>query len=181
MAHAVLRAFAGQLITAGEAIAIERRVMLAVSDVVDGLVAPPDRVALARLDQPALVRLGLAPRRASAMAHLLRTLDPERLRTVDTPAVAARLTREPMIGPWSVGVIVTHGLGRQDAGIAGDLGLMRLCTQLLGRAATVDDTVDLLARYDPWPGLAAVHLLRHPLARIRGITPRRRPVGPPRR
>jgi len=179
VAHAALRAFAGQLITAREAVLIERRVMLAVDHPVDGLVAPPDAAALGRLDQPALVRLGLAPRRASALAHLVRTIDLERLRTKGSAAVARRLSREPMVGPWSIGVIGLHGLGRYDLGMTGDLGLMRLCTQLLGRAATVDDTAELLTRYGPWAGLASIHLLRHPLARVRGVAqPRdRRPGG----
>lgn len=172
--HAALRAFAGQLITSREALAIERRVMLLTSASLDGLVAPPDADALRRIDQPTLVRLGLAPRRATAFIRLLRTLDLERLHAADSTAIAARLSREPMIGPWSIGVISLYGLGRYDAGMTGDLGLMRLATQLLGRPATVDDTAALLARYDPWAGLASIHLLRHPLARVRGVltTPR---------
>ena len=53
-----------------------------------------------------------------------------------------------------------HGLGRYDRGLVGDLGLIRLCCELLGRRAEAEDTAELLARYGEWAGLASLHLLR---------------------
>ena len=41
----------------------------------------------------------------------------------------------------------------------GDLGLMKLCTTLLGRPATSEDTAELLRPYGEWAGLASVYLL----------------------
>ena len=75
-----------------------------------------------------------------------------------------RLTAEPGIGPWAAGVVCGQGLGRSDAAPAGDLGLIKLCSALLRRRADAADTEELLARYAPWQGFAAAHLLSHPLA-----------------
>ena len=61
---------------------------------------------------------------------------------------------------WSVATFFLHGLGRYDRGLVGDLGLIRLCGELLGRRAEAEDTAELLARYGEWAGLASLHLLR---------------------
>ena len=73
-----------------------------------------------------------------------------------------RICREPQLGPWSAGVIVTDGLGRHDAGPVGDLGLIRLAEIVLGRPATPQDTADMLKPYGEWAGLAGAYLLAHP-------------------
>jgi 3-methyladenine DNA glycosylase/8-oxoguanine DNA glycosylase len=167
VAHAALQAIAGQLITTHEARMIEQRVMTLVCATHAGLRLPPRGEDLRRLSAAKLTQLGLAPRRAAALARLVRTLDLERLRTVPTPAVVARIERERTLGPWSAGVVALYGLGRYEHGMAGDLGLVRLCSALLGRTATTADTQSLLDRYGEWAGLASVYLLRHPLARQR--------------
>jgi DNA-3-methyladenine glycosylase II len=167
VAHAALQAIAGQLITTHEARMIEQRVMTLVCTTHAGLRLPPSDEDLRRLSAAKLTQLGLAPRRAAALARLVRTLDLERLRNVPTPAVVARIERERTFGPWSAGVIALYGLGRYEHGMAGDLGLVRLCSALLGRTATTADTQSLLDRYGEWAGLASVYLLRHPLARQR--------------
>jgi 3-methyladenine DNA glycosylase/8-oxoguanine DNA glycosylase len=56
-------------------------------------------------------------------------------------------------------VISLYGLGRFERGLIGDLGLLKLCSSLLGRRAEPEDTRDLLERYDEWAGLASVYLL----------------------
>jgi 3-methyladenine DNA glycosylase/8-oxoguanine DNA glycosylase len=167
IAHAALRAFAGQLITFREAQQIERRIVrLAVPPpAVDALVASPTAAQLLALGTARLVACGLAQRRADALMRLLRTVDLERLRDHEPERVAARLTRESQIGPWTIGVIGLHGYGWEDHGLVGDLGLMRLAAAQLGRDATVADTAAVLAPYAPWRGLASMHLLGHPLAR----------------
>lgn len=164
VAHAMVQAFAGQLITAREARVIEHRIAKLVGRTYDGLILPLTCEDLRRASTAQLVGCGLAPRRAAALAHIVRTLDLERLRTVPVAGAIARLERERTIGPWSSGLVALHGIGSMEHGLVGDLGLMRLAGNLLGRAATVDDTQALLARYAPWAGLAGCHLMRHPLA-----------------
>jgi 3-methyladenine DNA glycosylase/8-oxoguanine DNA glycosylase len=111
VAHAALQAIAGQLITTHEARMIEQRVMTLVCPSHAGMRLPPTDEALRRLSAAKLTQLGLAPRRAAALARLVRTVDLERLRTVPTPAVVARIERERTLGPWSAGVIALYGLG----------------------------------------------------------------------
>ncbi len=175
VAHALVQALAGQLITAREARAIEHRIVALTSTPYRGLWLPPTCDGLRARSAAELARTGLAPRRAAALARVVRTLDVERLRSVPTRNAVARIERERTLGPWSAGVIALNGLGRYEHGLVGDLGLIRLCGNLLGREATADDTHRLLERYGPWAGLAGVHLLRHPLARERARrpTPRR--------
>ncbi|MGI9117468.1 MAG: DNA-3-methyladenine glycosylase family protein [Gaiellales bacterium] len=166
VAHAALQAFAGQLITFREAQAIERRIVrLAVPGPRGGLVPSPTAQQILDLGTARLVACGLAQRRADALMRLLRGIDLERLRTLEATRVASRLARESQVGPWSIGVIGLHGYGWRDHGLVGDLGLMRLAAAVHGRAATAEDTAELLAPYAPWRGLASVHLLAHPLAR----------------
>jgi 3-methyladenine DNA glycosylase/8-oxoguanine DNA glycosylase len=167
VAHALVQAIAGQLITAKEARQIERRIVALVSRTFTGLALPPTAADLRTLSAAELVRCGLAPRRAAALARIVRTFDLERLRSVDTATAVARIRRERTLGPWSAGVISVYGLGRYEHGLVGDLSLMRLCDNLLSRPATPDDTAKLLARYGEWAGLAGIHLMNHPLARRR--------------
>jgi 3-methyladenine DNA glycosylase/8-oxoguanine DNA glycosylase len=167
IAHAALQAFAGQLITFREAQQIERRVLrLAVASAPGTLAPSPTAEQLLALGTARIVSCGLAQRRADALMRLLRTIDLERLRDHPPERVAARLARESQIGPWTIGVIGLHGYGWADYGLVGDLGLVRLASARLGREATVADTAALLEPYAPWRGLASLHLLGHPLARI---------------
>ena len=165
--HSLVQAVAGQLITGREAWQIEWRILTLAGRTHAGMILPPTVDDLRSLSAAQLTRTGLAPRRAAALARVVRTLDVERLRSVDTARAVARITRERTLGPWSAGVIALSGLGRTEHGLVGDLGLIRMCTHLLGRPATADDTARLLARYGRWAGVASVHLLRHPLARTR--------------
>jgi 3-methyladenine DNA glycosylase/8-oxoguanine DNA glycosylase len=154
VAHATLRALCGQLIEARRARAIERAVCRATGEDV------ATREGLSRLGAADLRRLGLAQHRASALARLVRTLDPERLRRCPTDVVLRRLTAERGIGPWSVGVIALEGLGRYDHGLVGDLGLVKLQTALRGRPVEPWETVELLEPYGSWQGLAGEILMR---------------------
>lgn len=167
VAHAALQAFAGQLITFREAHQIERRIIrLAVPSTAGELVPSPTAAQLLALGTARLVACGLAQRRADALTRLLRGIDLERLRALEPDRVAVRLGRESQIGPWTIGVLGLHGYGWQDHGLIGDLGLMRLASARLGREATAEDTAALLEPYAPWRGLASIHLLGHPLARV---------------
>ena len=162
VAHALLRALCGQLITAREARSIEARVIRRTSprDLASGLYAPPSQERLAALAPAELCRLGLAPTRAATLIRLCRTLDLERLRELPSSSVFARLARERTIGPWSIGVIFLEGLGRYDHGLVADLGLVKLYSVLAGRWVGEAETGELIAHYGEWEGLASVYLLR---------------------
>lgn len=148
VAQATLRAFCGQLIESRRARAIERAILRRLG------LAVATRDALAAVAPVELRRCGLAQHRATALVRLARTLDLERLRDHPTETVLARLTREPEVGPWTVGVIALEGLGRYDRGITGDLGLVKLAQSLWGRPVEASETQALLDPYAEWQGLA---------------------------
>ncbi len=154
--HAAVHAVCGQLIQSSRARQIERAVIRACGE------TPPSREALARLSPAALTGCGLAPSRAATLARLVRTVDLEALKTTPTTALV-RLRRERGIGPWSVGMIALYGLGRYDAGLVADLGLVKLLAARTGtwpeQARLAEETAELLAPYGPWQGLASVFLL----------------------
>ncbi len=156
VAHALVKAMCGQLIQASAAAAIERAI-LRLTSAADP-VSPP-REALVALGSARIASVGLAQRRADALVHVARTLDLERLHGHDTPAVIARLTREPQLGPWSAGVVATYGLGRPDSGLVGDLGLVRVARARFGPDAGVAETRALLAPYTGWEAFASLHIM----------------------
>jgi 3-methyladenine DNA glycosylase/8-oxoguanine DNA glycosylase len=154
--HAAIRAVCGQLVQSSKARELERFVIRACAE------DPPSREALARLAPAQLAARGLANGRAATLVRLARSVDLEALRASPDTALA-RLGRERGIGPWSVGVIALSGLGRYDAGLVADLGLVKLRAALTGRWPASDavesETVELLAAYGEWQGLASVFLL----------------------
>jgi len=160
--HALVRAVCGQLIESRRARTIER----AVARVCGSEVVTRD--ALRRLSPAQLCACDLSAARAATVVRLSRTVDLERLGEHATSAVAARLSREQGIGPWSVGVIALEGLGRYDAGLIGDLGLVKLVSALRARRAEAWETAELLAPYGEWQGLASELLL---LGWSRGLIP----------
>jgi 3-methyladenine DNA glycosylase/8-oxoguanine DNA glycosylase len=151
--HAALRAICGQLVQARQALRVERAITRACGE------DPPSRESLARLSPAALCGHGLAATRAATLARLVRTVDLEGLRR--SPATAlARLGRERGVGPWSVGVIALQGLGRYDAGLVADLGLVKLLASIRGSWPEPAETAELLEPYGEWQGLASVFLLQ---------------------
>ena len=159
VAQALLRAVAGQLIQASRARQIERTIVRATTPELGGLHAPPTCADFARYAPAELARLGLGARRAGALMRLCRALELERLKTVSTAKIVARLTRERGLGPWSVGVICVEGLGRYEFGLYRDLGLAKLASALWGRWVEAEESDELLAPYGEWSGLASVYLL----------------------
>lgn len=162
VAQAALRAVAGQLVQARRARAIERAVIRACRE------DPPSQSALASLSPARLCACGLAPSRAAALARLVREVDLEALRAVESTVVQGRLSRIGGIGAWSIGVVALHGLGRYDVGLVGDLGLRKLLAALRGRWPHASETAELLAPYGEWQGLASVLLLA---GLTRGLVP----------
>ena len=159
VAQALLRAVAGQLIQASRARQIERTIVRATTAELGGLHAPPTCADLARYSPAELARLGLGARRAGALIRLCRTLELERLKSVPTDKVVARLTRERGLGPWSVGVVCVEGLGRYEFGLYRDLGLAKLASALWGRWVEAEESDQVLRPYGEWSGLASVYLL----------------------
>lgn len=150
--HAVIRAICGQLIQASRALEIERAIIRAAGE------DPPTRDALARLSPARLTGSGLAASRAATLTRLARSLDLEGLRGRDD--AVERLRRERGVGPWTVGVVALHGLGRYDAGLVDDLGLVKLLASLRMRWPEPGETAELLEPYGEWRGLASVFLLQ---------------------
>src|SRR5215211_5969279 len=114
VAHALLRAFCGQLIESRLARQIERKIIRAATADVAGLHAPPTAADLAAFAPAELRSLGLHARRGAALVRICRGLDPERFHDAPTAVVADRLERERGLGPWSVGVVCLEGLGRPE-------------------------------------------------------------------
>ena len=162
VAHATMRAIAGQLIESRRARSIERSILRALGSPV------ATREALARLSPLDLRRHGLAQHRATTLARLVAGIDLECLRGLPGDAVAARLRRERGVGPWSIGVIALEGLGRFDHGLVGDLGLVKLAASLWRRWPETYETAELLAPYGEWQGLAGEILM---LGWSRGLVP----------
>ena len=158
VAQALLRALCGQLILAGEARAMERRIIRAATERRDGLSVPPTTADLVRFSPAQLRRLGLHARRGATLSRLC-AWELERLKEQPTDAVAGRLIRERGLGAWSAGVICLEGLGRFERGLEGDLGLVKLLGAMRGRRVEGWETAELLEPYGEWAGLASVYLL----------------------
>ncbi|HUJ91101.1 MAG TPA: hypothetical protein VLW05_00260 [Gaiellaceae bacterium] len=160
VAHALLRAFCGQLIEAKRARRIEQQIVRSLRPAgPEGLRVAPSTRDLAELAPARLRALGLHERRAASLVRLCRSVELERLHALPTTTVASRLERERGLGPWSVGVVCLQGLGRFDAGLVGDLGLVKLQRALLGRPVEADETAALLEPYGEWAGIASVYLI----------------------
>ncbi|HEY3921969.1 MAG TPA: hypothetical protein VGL76_07625, partial [Gaiellaceae bacterium] len=150
VAHALLRAVAGQLILASRARQIERTIIRRASPELDGLHAAPTCAELARFAPAELRALDLGARRGGALVRLCRSLELEKLKSQPTAIVATRLERERGLGPWSVGVVCLEGLGRYERGLARDLGLVKLAAALWGRHVEAEETDVLLEPYGEW-------------------------------
>ena len=160
VAHALLRAFCGQLIEAMRARQLERTIVRTLCAAgPDRLHVSPTTADLGALAPSRLRALGLHARRGAALVSICRSLELERLHDQPSDVVAARLERERGLGPWSVGVVCLEGLGRYDRGLVGDLGLIKLLRAQLGRPVEAAETAALLAPYGEWAGLASVYLL----------------------
>jgi 3-methyladenine DNA glycosylase/8-oxoguanine DNA glycosylase len=177
VAHALVRALAGQLITAREARVTERIIIRRATRELGGLHAPPTEADFGRFSPAELRRLGLGARRGAALVRLCRTVDLEGLRDQPTDVVARRLERERGIGPWSIGVVCLQGLGRYERGLARDLGLVKLASALWGRRVEAEESDVLLEPYGEWAGLASVYLLAGHHAGLVGLRDEDRDSG----
>ena len=180
VAHALLRAVAGQLITASRARADRADASSARRPGSSaGSTRAPTAGDLARFAPAELRLLGLGARRGATLVRLCRGSDLEALKALPTDVAARRLERERGLGPWSAGVVCLEGLGRYERGLARDLGLVKLAAALWGRRVEAEETDALLEPYGEWAGLASVYLLAGYTAGLVGLRhenrdPRRR-------
>ena len=160
VAHALLRAFCGQLIEAKRARRLEQTIIRKICAAGgERLHVSPTTRVLGALAPSQLRALGLHASRGASLVRLCRTIELERLHGVPTDVVASRLQRERGLGPWSVGVVCLEGLGRYDHGLVGDLGLVKLLRALRGRPVEGWETAELLEPYGGWAGVASMYLL----------------------
>jgi 3-methyladenine DNA glycosylase/8-oxoguanine DNA glycosylase len=130
-----------------------------------GLREPPTAAAIAACSPPELQACDLSAGRSVSLWRAARAIVAGRidLRDADHARTWRGLRAIPGIGPWTVEVLALTGQGRYDQGPAGDLGLLKLVGRLRSGSPHVraqeDEVRELLARYEPWAGLAAVYLL----------------------
>jgi 3-methyladenine DNA glycosylase/8-oxoguanine DNA glycosylase len=161
VAHALLRAFCGQLIESSRARALEKRIVRTLCPRVDAadLHQAPTGATLGAVAPMHLRALGLHARRGASLVRICRSIELERLHDQPTEVVAARLERERGVGPWTVGVVCLEGLGRPERGLVGDLSLVKLLSDLRGHWVEAHETAELLEPYGEWAGLAGRYLL----------------------
>jgi 3-methyladenine DNA glycosylase/8-oxoguanine DNA glycosylase len=157
--QALTRAICGQLIKSSHAFMIERKLVRASTEAIGSLHAPLRPRHLAPYAPAQLQLFGLPAKKGTPLVRISRTLNIERFRGLPCEQVERILLRERGVGPWTIGVVWTEGLGRFDRGIVGDLGLLKLCSAIRGRWVEAEDTAELLEPYEEWAGLACVYLL----------------------
>lgn len=131
-----------------------------------GLRDAPDAATVAGIAPARLQSYDLAASRAVALGRAAREVAAGRV-DLDAPDHErgwARLRAIPGIGPWTVEVLALLGQGRDDQVPAGDLGFLKVVGRLASGGdprvrASEEDVRALMARYDPWAGLAGLHLL----------------------
>lgn len=181
--EALLWAITEQLIEYVEAARIQRRLTrLAGAECPrTGLRDAPTPQAILELAPARIESFGLSARRTLIMRDvcrlLVRGLD---LDEPDPLPAQRRLRAVPGIGAWTLACMALRGQGDADATPSGDLGLLKVVGRMMadGRVqapADIDPTArdrrerlplateqqvhDLMARYAPWRGYAAEHLL----------------------
>jgi 3-methyladenine DNA glycosylase/8-oxoguanine DNA glycosylase len=171
--EALAWAICEQLVEYERAVAIQRRVLVAVgrrgSDwdgVAHGLRDLPAAAVLAGVAPARLQACDLARGRALALVRVAREIARGRvdLHSPEHERAWRRLRAIPGIGPWTVEMLALHGQGRHDQLPAGDLGLLKLVGRALGagdpRARADEQQVrEFFAPYGEWAGLAATHML----------------------
>jgi 3-methyladenine DNA glycosylase/8-oxoguanine DNA glycosylase len=197
--EALLCAVCEQLIAYEDALRIERRLIAR-----HGAARAPDVPSHPRLrDAPdaagvglglvpaQLEACGLSPKRAAALHRAAREIATGRIDAgagCDPDRVLLRLGRLPEIGTWTLALVASQALGRDDRPPSGDLNLRKALGRILTgdpRARVPEHEVDAwLDRYAPWGALAAAHLMstRGDLlpGRGAGTVPAPRPAPPAR-
>ncbi len=174
--EALAWAITEQLIEYDRAVRIQRRIVRAHGRGAPawawaGLRDSPDASTVAGISPARLQSYDLSAARAMSLVRAAREVASGRV-DLDDPDHErgwTRLRAIPGIGAWTVEVLAILGQGRDDVVPAGDLGYLRVLGAMTSggdpRArATEEEVRTFMARYDPWAGLAGVHLLQAAMA-----------------
>jgi 3-methyladenine DNA glycosylase/8-oxoguanine DNA glycosylase len=163
--QALAWAITEQLIEVERAFAIQRRLTWRFGrrSACGTLVDSPSAQAIAGRAPAELQACDLSAGRSLALVLCAREVATGRvdLAAEDHERGWQRLMRIREIGPWTLQKLAFHGQGRDDQLPAGDLAYIKLVGRLagLGRRATVDEVTEFFAPYEPYQGLAGLHLL----------------------
>jgi 3-methyladenine DNA glycosylase/8-oxoguanine DNA glycosylase len=135
-----------------------------------GLSDVPTPQAIAALAPAELVAFDLAASRASALRRVAAAVADGRVVFASeagggsSGSLMASLTRFPGIGTWTAEVTALHGLGDYSVVPAGDLGYMKAVGRQLSGGdpkaiAEEAEVREFFKPYEPWGGLAAMHLM----------------------
>ncbi|GAA5512213.1 putative bifunctional transcriptional activator/DNA repair enzyme AlkA [Deinococcus carri] len=161
----LLWAILGQQITFSLVCTLRRRLVRSAGrEVGGGLWVPPSPEAVAALDEPALLALGLTRARAAALLNAARQVAGGRL-SLDTLAAGTATRAErtllglPGIGPWSAQYVMLRALGFQDCLPLGDAALARELQHFFALDSRPDrqQTAALMGRFAPHRSLATLH------------------------
>ncbi len=156
--EALAAAVVGQLIEAGRAALIERRIAgrwgPCLGEGRGALRDVPGPAAIAGRAPAEIEQLELVGKRAVALRRLARDVAAGRCRIESTDG-DARLLAMPQIGPWTVQCLGLFGRNDLDSLPAGDLGYIKLVGRLNGggRRATIPEVEEFYAPYEPYRGL----------------------------
>jgi 3-methyladenine DNA glycosylase/8-oxoguanine DNA glycosylase len=109
---------------------------------------------------PALVRAGLAPTRARTLARVARAV--ARGEVDPGSPDRARLAAIPGVGPWTLAHLDLFGRGIYDVPLEADVGMRNAYARMAGvrtGSVTEEEFAEVLARYRPWQGLAAMYMV----------------------
>jgi 3-methyladenine DNA glycosylase/8-oxoguanine DNA glycosylase len=161
--EALVWAISEQLIEAGRAAAIQRRLVWRLGRGSDcgTLRAPPSAECLAGRSPAELEACGLAGKRALATIRAAREVAAGRVDLTAHEPSWRRLLAIPNIGAWTVESLAFYGQGRDDQLPAGDLAYVKLVGRLarLGRRATVEEVREFFAPYGEHAALAGTYAL----------------------
>lgn len=168
--EALAGAIAGQLIEAGRAAAIERRMVrrwgrsVAAPKPLPGgsLRDAPGPEVIAGRAPAELAGMDLSGGRSIAMIRCAREVAAGRI-DLTRPDHDEHLKRIREVGPWTVQCLGFHGRGEADSLPAGDLAYVKLVGRLagLGRRATVEEVEEYFEPYRPFRGLAGIFAAMH--------------------
>ena len=161
--EAGVRAIVGQQVSVAGARTIVTRLVARLGTPVPGL----GRLGLTHLfpEPPALLAgdlsgLGLTRARAAALRAFADAVTAGAVAlegTASLDQLVGSLTQVPGLGPWTAQYIALR-LGEPDAFPATDLGVRRALAGQLGRPVSHATVREISAAWQPWRGLAAVHL-----------------------
>lgn len=162
--EALAWAITEQLIESERAAAVQRRLVYRYGrrSPCRGFADVPSATALRGRAPAELEGCDLSAGRAIALVRVAREVAAGRVDLTEHEPAWRRLREVRGIGAWTLECLALHGQGRDDKLPAGDLAYLKLVGRLAGlrRRATEDEVRAFFAPYEPYAGLAGLHLLR---------------------